>query len=394
MIFPYHYLHEEYRFSVHFLQLNLSARLHDPIFPQTHVSIEKKVDGEFRISYDTTKDGYALKAFDEWKPDFEQKIFSYYGSLYGVCNKMAEHPRTPEEVLRFFGIDHTLPLAGWKMTSPIRQANFCISDKPAEHLEYLKKSNPTWTEETLVNSRLFDALKQSLFSFELSQEYIKTYHDWYKQVFKFKNEFGETTMLVVKIYDFNYGCPKMIFPLTVWSKPQENNNRFFFIPGVGLSPLYNLDLLSRKECQTVILTDSIEIADLNQEKAPDGVVYTSFFCDSGHYEEVDWSPLKDKNLYWLIVNHSCRTMVDAYWKAASIRDYLHEKENHELKFIQLPVKYPNVWSACASQADVIQYRINNPPEVDKENVVALSENEFNSYHAKAENFIIHPPKAW
>ncbi|NCB28020.1 MAG: hypothetical protein EOM62_21590, partial [Bacteroidia bacterium] len=109
---------------------------------------------------------------------------------------------------------------------------------------------------------------------------------------------------------------------------------------------------------------------------------------------MDWSPLKGKNLYWLIVNHSCCTMVDAYRKAASIRDYLHEKESLELKFIQLPVKYPNVWSACASQADVIQYRINYPPEVDKENVVALSENEFNSYLAKAENFVAHPPKAW
>ena len=384
----------QYRFLVDTLKLNSSARFHDPIFLPHNVTLQKEIYNGGEPIPEGNRDNNDRNALNEWSKTSEQELFSYFGSLYGLCNKLAKYSRTPDEVFRYFGAANTLPLAGWKTTGSIRQANFHISGEPSKTLKDKKTNVPGWTEEALVNSLFLDALKQSLFSFELPQEYIKTYHGWFKQIFEFKNEFGETTMLAVKIYDFHWCWPKMIFPLTVWSKNQENSKRLFFIPGAGLSPLYNLDLLSREECQTVILTDSIEIADLNQEKAPDGVVFTSFLCDSGRYEEVDWSPLKGKDLYWLIVNHSGCTLVDAYRKAATIRDYLLEKEKLELKFIQLPVKYPDKWSLCCDLVDVVEYRRNNPPEIDAENITVLSGVEFNSYLEKAENFIVRPPKDW
>lgn len=397
MKFLHTYKGNEYLLFVQKLSLNLSTRWHKAIFmPYEVLAQEKTYHSTNSTAFDPQRNDRENAASQDWcnGSDSEQALFSYYGSLYGLCNKLAEHSRTPDVVLRYFGAENTLPLAGWKATSSPRQANFHISNELANALENLRRDKPNWTEEALVNSILLNALKQSLFRFELTQEYFKTYQGWYKQFFAFKNPYGETTMLVAKIYDFEDNTPKMFFPLTAWNKSQENSKRFFFIPGVGLSPLYNLDLLSKEECQTVILTDSIEIADLNQEKAPKGVVFTSSLCDSGRYEEVDWSPLKGKNLYWLIVNHSCCTMVDAYRKATSIRGYLLEKEKLELKFIQMPVKYPDKWSLCRHLMDVVEYRRNNHPEIDAENITVLSGVEFNSYLEKAENFIKNPPKDW
>ena len=68
-------------------------------------------------------------------------------------------------------------------------------------------------------------------------------------------------------------------------------------------PLYNLDLLLKPETETVILIDSVELADSNQRNAFDGIVFTSFICSPEHYEQVDWTPLKNKTIYYLITNY-------------------------------------------------------------------------------------------
>ena len=99
-------------------------------------------------------------------------------------------------------------------------------------------------------------------------------------------------MNVIKVYDPETQC-KVLLPLTTWIRNNFHKNQIFCVPHPeDKTPLYNLDLLLKPECRTVILCDSIELADTNQRAVESReIIFTSFICSPGKYNQVDWSPL-------------------------------------------------------------------------------------------------------
>lgn len=117
------------------------------------------------------------------------------------------------------------------------------------------------------------------------------------------------------------------------------DNEYFCTPLPKQQILYHLDLLKNHNPQTIILTDSIEAADINQRFSSSTLVGTSWLWQN--YDYVDWSPLKESEseIYYLITNHSDQNLADAYVKANEVASYLNEKHDIDLKFIQLEVDF-------------------------------------------------------
>ena len=115
-------------------------------------------------------------------------------------------------------------------------------------------------------------------------------------------------MQLVNQYD-SVQNKKILLPVTTWDYPNSFQDKIFCMPlPQEQQPLYNLDLLLKPETEIVILTDSVELADSNQRNAPVGVVFTSFICSPERYEQVDWTPLEEKEIYYLVSNHSGTAM--------------------------------------------------------------------------------------
>ena len=143
-------------------------------------------------------------------------------------------------------------------------------------------------------------------------------------------------------------------------------------------PLYNLDQLTANEESPVIMTDSIELADANKLE---GVIFTSFICDHGQYDQVDWSPLLNRTVYYLVTNHSEMLLESAYLKAKEFAEYWEEKkeknkeEENNLKFIQLEVDYPEKRRDYATLDDILTHYRDSKPTVTAESVDIIEDDE-------------------
>jgi hypothetical protein len=142
-----------------------------------------------------------------------------------------------------------------------------------------------------------------------------TVSDWYRSTYVFNNEDGAPVQYILKPLWAN-SASKSLIPCSGWIQESTAQRRILQLPASGLQILYNLDLISQVDQPTVILTDSLELAESNQRFAPDGVVWTSFLCDENEFDQVDWTPLKNTNeIYYLITNHSGISLAEAYVKA-------------------------------------------------------------------------------
>ena len=102
-------------------------------------------------------------------------------------------------------------------------------------------------------------------------------------------------MKLIKVYD-KESQTKCLLPVTTWIRNSSPREQLFCVPyPADKQPLYNLKSLLRPECRTVILCDSVELADTNEYKNDSQEIkFASFICSPGKYEQVDWSPLQDK----------------------------------------------------------------------------------------------------
>ena len=227
----------------------------------------------------------------------------------------------------------------------------------------------------------------------------KSYHyykEWYCSVFPFKDEHGDTPMQLLKLYDWEKDR-KVLIPVTVWSYPNSSHDKIFCVPlPVKKQPLYNLDLLSKTDVETIILTDSVELADSNQRNAPDGVVFTSFICSQERYEQVDWSPLEDKEIYYLISNHSKVSLEEAVIKAEQLNTFFTKQNlNIQLKFIVLSVNYPQSSYRCFLNVDeFISYYNDNSPKAETDLLMILDTDDFKELYDRANIKIASRDSKW
>ncbi len=309
----------------------------------------------------------ASETDDELRDDFkqiEQDFQQTYCSRFQLCSQISPY-KTPEQVCRFFGnrgeVFAKLKSGGMRPDCFPEAIKFRITgDQDLQHC----------AEEQLIQVYLQKLYPCSVLTKEFPIIPYKHYDDGFCQVFRFKDQYGEIRMLLIKLYEPKTQT-KCLIPATSWMRGNFPYNQLFCVPlPEDKQPLYNLDLLLKPETEIVILTDSIEIADSNQRNAPDGVVFTSFICSIGRYEQVDWSPLREKEVWYLVTNHSGIRLEAAYLKTQKLADFLLETEEICLKYIQLKVEYPVVHHFESVDTLLNCYRTRKP-EVNPESLLLL-----------------------
>ena len=340
-----------------------------------------------------------LLSNENLKEDFEQVNLSFlevYRSRFQLCSQISPY-KTPEQVCRFFGN---------------RGEVFAKLKSNSMRLDYFgknlaqsvpKRNKQADRSDVRVEQEGFQEILPCSPQGASLLPLCHKYNGWFCQVFPFKDEYGEIRMQLIKLYEPKTQT-KCLVPVTTWMRKNYPYNQYFCVPlPEDKQPLYNLDLLLKPEAETVVLTDSVELADLNQRDAPGGVVFTSFICSLEHYEQVDWTPLRNKTIYYLITNHSGISLESAALKARKLKEYL-VKEEPEIKliFVTLPVDYKLEGHLGRSRIfksvdDILQNYEEWPPVVKTTEIKFWeSDEEFLEFCAEAEKIIknrntINPP---
>ncbi len=305
----------------------------------------------------------------------EQVLVSAFGSKFKICKHSPYN--TPERICRFFG-NVPFPFAPLKLNNSAFSLDIFHEQVKAatEYLaDFIKKNDDKCSEEISIQQCLSKAVEKSQEQFIVSGIYSKTYGDWLKMVYEFKNEHGEPIMKVAKLYDAK-SQTKSLIPMTMWMRNNSITDQLFCVPlPEDKQPLYNLDQLKADEESPVILTDSIELADANEME---GVIFTSFICDPGQYDQVDWSPLLNRTVYYLVTNHSGSLLESAYLKAKEFAEYWEEKnkeKENKLKFIQMEVDYPEKRRDYATLDDILTHYRDSEPTVTAESVEIIEDDD-------------------
>ena len=356
--------------------------------------IKRLVSGESESA-----DNFNKESLIEQLKTSEQVLVSAFGSKFELCKHISLY-NTPENACRFWG-SAPFPFAPLNLKSTMfRPDIFHKQEKVAvtESISRWKRNNRECSEEDSVQLTLKDIISKSQEQFIVYDIYSKRYGNWLKMVYTFKNEYGEPIMKVAKLYDTE-SQTKSLIPMTMWMRNHSTTDQLFCVPlPEDKQPLYNLDLLKADELSPVILTDSIELADANQME---GVIFTSFICDPGQYDQVDWSPLQNRTVYYLVTNHSGSLLESAYLKAKEFAEYWEEKkeknkeEENNLKFIQLEVDYPEKRRDYATLDDILTHYRDSKPAVNQKSVEIFEDDEsFDVQYQKAVEVLDQKPPRW
>ena len=313
-----------------------------------------------------------------------------YPSFYSICEEITPYG-TPEEICRFWGcsaepfgklkVRNMRPDYIWRTASGI----------PAPEQEACP--DPKYVQDQRNFPHLIPCQSPLLTDLFLNDNYQD---DWYCQVFSFRNEYGEKIMKLVKVYDVD-AQNKYLLPVTTWIRNNSISSQIFCVPYPSdKTPLFNLNWLLKPECKTVILCDSVELADTNEyNNSSHEIKFTSFICSPGKYDQVDWSPLRDKEIVILVSNHSGMDLASAALKARELREYLREELDFEPSLVVVPVDYgKNQPFVFHSVLDIV-YRFKKIPSVKREKIMILeTESEIEEFFRKAEDELNKLPNEW
>lgn len=306
-------------------------------------------------------------------------------STFQLAESSTSH-NTPWKICRFFHTE-TLPLSPISLPHHLLQFEDVASAMPFE---------PVISGQSEAES-VHDSLKCMFSAKRLPSSLLeyqpKVYEKSQRFLFPFKDEDNYTIMTVLKCYDDTFQR-KNFLPVTRWRVKHTLQRYCMAVPGEKKLPLFNLQELAAYPEAPVILTDSLEIAALNQAKIePEKLIFTSFICDDGHYDQVDWKPLKGRQLYLLVMNHSGRTFEETCLKAGKLADYLKKFQAVELQFVRVPVWYRPLPVLHSIQELISAYKA-APPQPYKEDIRILTPEEFETIRKTAEQRIGIPPEAW
>lgn len=198
------------------------------------------------------------------------------------------------------------------------------------------------------------------------------------QIFDFQDVCGTVKMKAVKIFllSNNNHLLKCYLPLTRWFWKDVNYN---FIATVGLPDkqiLMNLPQVST--AKTVVICQTLEEAVTLQNNNPSDsdIAFTAFMCDEKHYEQVDFTPLKDKQIKILISNSNGISLANAYAVAELLYKYLKEDQKLDMiSFIQRQTVFPS-YSDVFYIEDLLDVHHKQKPYIIEESVQEISETEF------------------
>ena len=320
--------------------------------------------------------------------DIKQAFYEKYPSLYSICKGVSPY-RSPEQMCRFWG---AAPVPFGKVKTRGMYPDYIWSTD-----ELLREEKHEGWTDTRLEQFTFQFLIPCQHADQDEFALPNRYYKWYCQVFPFRNQYGETIMNVIKFYDPENQC-KILLPLTTWIRNNSPQSQIFCVPyPAEKTPLYNLDLLLKPECRTVILCDSIELADANQKNVDSAeIVFTSFICSPGKYDQIDWSPLQDKELFVLVSNHSGTTLETAALKAQELTEFLSENIELESKLLIMPIQYSRQrMRGFDNVDDILKMYENYPPQSNPDDLLILTdENEIDEFFQKAEAKLNELPDKW
>ena len=123
---------------------------------------------------------------------------------------------------------------------------------------------------------------------------------------------------------------KAILPLTAWSYGNEQNEYLLHIPFKKPYPLYNLNLIKIYQFANIVISDSIEIAYTESKKSDKSTIYTSWLGGLEAINDVNWSPLINRNVAIRLKQHSACTKNKIYEISIALIAKLEQIENVNL----------------------------------------------------------------
>ena len=174
---------------------------------------------------------------------------------------------------------------------------------------------------------------------------------------------------------------------------EKNGDQYYLmtgLPNMNRMPLWNVKRIMSPDTETVVLCGCIQDAEALQRANEDvnNVAFTSYIGD--YLEQIDFSPLAEKRVVFLISNYNDISLAAAYEEVAIIHEYLSEIIMPNLKiaefaFVQRQVQYPDN-SAIATPKDLASAYYYHHPKVDPESLIPpMNESEFRTMLSESRN---------
>jgi len=274
-------------------------------------------------------------------------------SLYEFFNPITPNKSIPQ-TCHFFGVSPA-PYAPYNKAVGMICESFTPSYDDEEYWEDLKKQNPHISETVMIERQLRAILDHDpdvVFREILS----KVSEGFHRQVFTFNDADGFPIMKVVKLmnYDLGRGLTKSYIPIVQMRQAGKPDSQYETLPLPDKQILFNLDKISNAEI--IVVCSNFEIADYLQSVNSRGdIAFTAFLSDD--LEHVDFSPLKDKEVWLLVVNHSGLSLAEAYINSEKLYNYLTDKgKQKELNAVQAEIKYADIPSEIKTLHEYMDFR--------------------------------------
>ena len=308
--------------------------------------------------------------------DEARLIFSKI-ALFDLCKDITPH-KTPKDVISYFlgSDDKSNPYYSKKRYSmSITCRNFLDeSANSPEIFNQFKSKFPNLSEEELSMKVINEYVLNRRRDFEINLFFEKQYKNFI-QVFPFKDENGKVIQKAIKLISFDQQG-KYYIPYTSWTRDKQAGYNFYCVPNPHKQILYNLHILAQCQFDAIVLTPSMDIAALNQNKYFSKICWISWLpANIEFFDSIDFEPLKNRTepIYCLICNHSGNSIEDEYIKSQPIIAYLKEKVGINFKIIQMELKHDNNGKKfIRSLPELIAAR----PEYLKESIEILTLEEF------------------
>ena len=257
------------------------------------------------------------------------------------------------QTCHFFGVVPA-PYARYANAIGMIGETFTPNYDDEEYWENLKKQNPHISEAVMIERQLraiLDRDPKVIFREILS----KVSEGFHKQVFTFNDEDGFPVMRVIKQVEYSpTGLTKSYTPVIQMRLGAKPDSWYETLPLPDKQILLNLDKI--RDAEKVVVCPNIEIADyLQSVNSRVDIAFTAFLCDN--LEQVDFSPLKDKEVWMLVVNHSGLSLAEAYIDSEKVYNYLTDNgKQKELNAVQAEIKYVDIPAEIKTLSEYMDYR--------------------------------------
>ena len=191
------------------------------------------------------------------------------------------------------------------------------------------------------------------------------------------------------------GLREALIPTVCIHENDDENYIMTGLPNMKCLPLWNIERLMSPDTDTVVLCSCIQDADALQRdnRYIKNVAFTSYVDVGDNLELVDFSPLAEKNIIFLVSNHNGQTLEDAYEEVARVFEFIKKSKIkiNDCIFIQREVQYPDSTLTIATPDALASTYNKTPPTVLPNAALCLDETEFFAFLTKIRKEREAPP---